>query len=104
MTDEDDPVEMSLPAIVVAETRRLFRITPAAVDYLKPSLQTALVPAETEADARNIASQSDPLGQNWCDPVRFVAESIVTPERHVIGDVIFKSVPFNAKIPKARKG
>jgi len=103
MTDEENPIELSLPALSVAETRRLFRLSPAAVDYLKPSIQTALVPADTEDDARRIATETDPLGQDWQDQMRFVADSIVTTESHVIGDIIFKSVPTGAKLPKSKR-
>jgi hypothetical protein len=88
MTDEEGPIELSLPVLLVAETHRLFRLSPAAVDYLKSSIQTALVPADTEGDARRIATETNPLGQDWRDQTRFVADSIVTTESHVIGDII----------------
>lgn len=104
MTDEDDdPIEASLPALNVAETHKLFRLFPASVDYLKPSIQTALVPTDNENDARRIATETDPLGQDWRDQTRFVADSIVTPESHVVGDIIFKSVPTGAKLPKSKR-
>jgi hypothetical protein len=82
----------------------MYRLVLAVVDYLKPSVQTALVPADNGDDARRIAAKTDPLGQDWQDPVRFVADSIFTSERHVIGDVVFKSVPVSSKLPKYRKG
>lgn len=101
--DEDEPIEVPSPAITVPETHRLFRLAPAAVDYLKPSAQTALVPADNEDDARRIATEMDPLGKGWRDEVRFVADSIVTSHSHVVGDIVFKSEPTGTKRPKTGK-
>lgn len=95
--DDDDPIKVSLPARSVA------RLAPAVVDYLQRSIQTALVPADSEDDARRIATETDPLGHDWRDQTRFVADTIVTPESHVVGDIIFKSVPTGAKLPKSKR-
>ena len=57
MMDDDEPIEVpSPPSMTVPETHRLFRLVPAVVDYLKQSMQTALVPADNEDDARRIAT------------------------------------------------
>lgn len=64
----------------------------------------ALIPAETEEDARRLATLADPMGRDWCDDLRFVAESMETPERHVVGDVIFRSTPNSASNSKRLGG
>lgn len=67
-------------------------LTPA-LNLLEKSRQIAIVPAETEGVARAIATRADPMGRDWRDRVSFAADSIETTERHVIGDVIFRSIP-----------
>jgi hypothetical protein len=65
-------------------------MTPA-LNLLDKSRQIAIVPAEIEDDARAIATTADPMGRDWRNSRTFAAESIDTSERHVIGDVIFRS-------------
>lgn len=101
--DDDAPTEILTDPVSVQETRRLYRLTPAVVDLLKASYQTALVPADSEEDARVAATRADPLGQDWRDTRLFNAESNITPERHVIGDVVFRSVPISTKISKSKR-
>lgn len=91
MAEDDDIPEITLPPVVVAETGRLFRLTPAFNDLSQSSRQIALVPADTEEAARAIATAADALGRDWRDERAFLADSIDTSERHVVGDVIFRS-------------
>ncbi|KZD21353.1 hypothetical protein [Tardiphaga robiniae] len=106
MSDEDEPVtEIAATPVLVPETNRLWRLTPA-LDLLAKSRQIAIVPAETEDVARAIATTADPMGRDWRDPHAFAADSIETSERHVIGDVIFRSTPAPAaaKAKRSKRG
>ena len=89
----DDIPELAARQIAVDETHRLFRLTPTASDLLQASRQIALVPANSEDEARRLATMSDPMGRDWRNASLFTADSMDTPERHVIGDVIFRSTP-----------
>ncbi|WP_441228133.1 hypothetical protein AB7813_12765 [Tardiphaga sp. 20_F10_N6_6] len=93
MSDDDEPVtEIAAPPVPVPETNRQWKLTPA-LNLLEKSRQIAIVSAETEDDARAIATTADPMGRNWRDAHLFTADSMETTERHVIGDVIFRSTP-----------
>jgi hypothetical protein len=92
MADEPDIPEVPAAPIEIAETHFLFRLTPATEDLAQRSRQVAIVPAESELQARQIAQTADPFGRDWLNPSLFVCDRTETPERHVIGDVIFKSV------------
>ncbi len=92
MSEDDEPVTEVTPPVVVPETNRLWRLTPA-LNLLEKSRQIAIVHADTEDDARAKLPTADPMGRDWRDPLLFTAESIETPERHVMGDVIFRSTP-----------
>jgi hypothetical protein len=102
MTDDDDITELAASLITVPETNRLYRLTPAAHDLSRPSRQIALVPAETEEDARRMATMADPMGRDWRNAASVVADSMETQERHVVGDVVFRSTP-NLKAITKRK-
>jgi hypothetical protein len=102
MSEDDDITEIASPPVMVAETNRIFRLSPAFDDLSQTSRQIALVPAESEEIARAIATAADALGRDWRDERAFIADSIETEERHVIGDVIFRSTP-NAAPMKRRK-
>jgi hypothetical protein len=93
MSDDDDIQEIASERITVPETNRLYRLTPVFEDLSRPHRQIALVPADNENDARALATAADALGRDWRDESAFRAESIHTEERHVIGDVIFRSTP-----------
>lgn len=72
----------------------LFRLVPVADNDLSRSgRQVAIVAAETEDEARQIASVHDAFGRNWRDPHFAACESLETSETHVFGDVIFRSGP-----------
>ena len=58
------------------------------------SRQIAIVGANSEDDARLFASDADPFGHEWRDPMKFVCDTFNTEEDHVVGDVIFRSVPI----------
>jgi hypothetical protein len=95
MTAENDKLEI-LPerTVEVRETRKLFRLAPAADnDLSRSSRQVAIVAADTEDEARQIASLHDAFGRNWRDPNFAVADVIQTTETQVFGDVIFRSEP-----------
>jgi hypothetical protein len=102
MSDDDEPAtEIAAPPVLVPETNRLWKLTPA-LNLLKKSRQIAIVAAETEDDARAIATTADPMGRNWRDIHLFPADMIETTERHVIGDVIFRSTP-TPPVPKPKR-
>jgi hypothetical protein len=103
MSEDRDVPEIAAPPVAVEETNRLFRLTPAADDQSRSSRQMALVPADTEAEARLIVTEADPMGRDWRDPAAFIAESMETPERHVVGDLVFRSTP-NPLAAKQRSG
>jgi hypothetical protein len=69
----------------------------------QPHRQVALVPACSEDEARKIAREADPFGRDWMNPVQFVCEMTETPDRHVIGDVVFQSVAAAAVVKPRRK-
>jgi hypothetical protein len=95
MASEDEKLEI-VPeqAVEVRETRTLLRLTPAAPnDVRRSSRQVAIVAADTEDEARQIASMHDAFGRNWRDPHFAVGESLESGETHVFGDVIFRSEP-----------
>ena len=56
-------------AVEVRETHTLFRLAPAADNDLgRSSRQIAIVAADTEEEARQIASMHDAFGRDWRDP------------------------------------
>jgi uncharacterized protein (DUF1810 family) len=91
MSEDDEIPEIAAPPMAVEETNRLFRLTPVAEDLSQANRQMALVAADTEEEARRIATLSDPRGRDWRDTSLFVADSMETPERHVVGDLVFRS-------------
>jgi hypothetical protein len=60
---EDDKLEI-LPerTVEVRETRTLFRLAPAETNLSRSSQQVAIVAADTEDEARQIASLHDAIG------------------------------------------
>jgi hypothetical protein len=95
MAAEDDKLEV-VPdrAVEVRETRTRFRLAPAAAtDLSRPSRHIAIVAADTEDEAREIAALHDAFGRNWLDPHFAVCDALETSETHVFGDVTFRSEP-----------
>jgi hypothetical protein len=95
MTAENDKPEIVPERTVeVRETRKLFRLAPAADnDLSRSSRQVAIVAADTEDEARQIASKHDAFGRDWRDPLFAACDSLETSATHVFGDVIFRSEP-----------
>ena len=96
MASVDDKLEI-VPeqAIEVRETRSLFRLAPAADnDLSRASRQVAIVAADTEDEARQIAFAHDVFGRDWRDPHFAACESLETSEPHVFGHVVFRSEPM----------
>lgn len=102
-TISDDILEL-VPTVPheVPETTRLIRLTPIGNDLSVANRQVAIVAAETEDYARELASAYDPFGRDWKNESLFSAESFNDADAHVIGDVIFKSAPLSQ--PKEQKG
>jgi hypothetical protein len=78
MAAEDDKLEI-LPerTVEVRETRTLFRLAPAADNnFSRSSRQVAIVAADTEDEARQIASMHDAFGRNWRDPHFAVCDTL----------------------------
>ena len=99
MAAEDEKLEI-VPeqAVEVRETRTLFRLAPAADNDLgRPSRQVAIVAADTEEEARQIASMNDAFGRDWRDRRFAVCDAMETSETHVFGDVVFRSEPVRSK-------
>jgi hypothetical protein len=102
MAAEDEKLEV-VPerAVEVRDTRTLFRLAPAAVNDLgRSSRQIAIVAADTEEEARHIASMHDAFGRDWRDPCFAVCEALDTPGAHVFGDVVFRSEPVATAVGK----
>jgi hypothetical protein len=95
MSAEDEKLEVVPDRTVeVRETRTLFRLVPAAAnDLSRSSRQVAIVAADTEDQAREIAALHDAFGRNWRDPHFAVCDRLETSETHVFGDVTIRSEP-----------
>jgi hypothetical protein len=95
MAAEDDKLEIAPERTVeVRETRMLFRLAPAAEnDLTRSSCQVAIVAADTEDEARQIASKHDAFGRDWRDPLFAACDSLETSATHVFGDAVFRSEP-----------
>ncbi len=97
----DDVVEVRpKQPVVVPQTNTLYRFAPVASDVAR-SRQVAIVAAESEAQARALATSHDPFGRDWRDEEVFACESERIAEPNIVGDVVFTSIPA-ARI-RARK-
>jgi hypothetical protein len=56
--------------------------------------------ADTEEEARQIASLRDAFGRDWRDPRFAVCDTLDTPAAHVFGDVVFRSEPVAIEVGK----
>src|ERR1700733_10709062 len=102
MAAEEEKLEI-IPerAVEVRETRTLFRLAPAAEDDLgRSSRQIAIVAADTEEEARQIASMHDAFGRDWQDPSFTVCDALETSDIHVFGDIFFRSEPVAVEAGK----
>jgi hypothetical protein len=95
MAAEDEKLEVAPERPVeVRETRKLFRLAPAVdSDLSRSSRQIAIVAADTEEEARQIASMHDAFGRDWRNARFAVCDALDAPEAHVFGDVVFRSEP-----------
>jgi hypothetical protein len=81
--------------IAVRETSRLYRLRSARF--------VALVAADTEEEAREMAARQDMFGGNWRDPAVATAEFEDTGESHVFGDVTIAAASPPPRQPRQRK-
>jgi len=104
MIDEPQDLEVRPEQpVTVRETRRLFRLTPVPQgDPAHCRIQVAIVPADTEEEARAIATLHDAAGNDWRDPAFVFCDVIETREAHVVGDATFYSSP--ALVPNRPRG
>lgn len=86
--DEDNIPEIEGPPIAVPETHSIFRLTSKT-----GGRYVAIVAAETQEQARRFAAESDPFGAEWENPNKFECVHTFDPDDHVVGDVVFQSVP-----------
>src|ERR1700733_13269523 len=95
MAAEDEKLEI-IPerAVEVVHKPTRFPLAPAAEDDLGRSRpQIAVAAADTEEEARQIASMHDAFGRDWRDPSLAVCDALETSETHVFGDIFFRSEP-----------
>ena len=79
----------------------MFRLAPAAGnDFGRSNRQIAIVAADSEEEARQIASMHDAFGRDWRNPRFAVCDARDTPEAHVVGDVVFRSEPVAIETEK----
>jgi hypothetical protein len=83
MASEEEKLEIQPDRTVdVREMQRLFRLTPVADnDLTRPSRQVAIVAADPEDEARQIASMHDVFQRDLRDPHFAVGDAMETPER-----------------------
>ena len=82
-----DEVVAEVPAsqpLVVRETQRLYR--------LKAGRFVAVVAADTEDEARDLAASHDALQGDWCNREFASAEFEDTDETHIHGDVLISAL------------
>jgi hypothetical protein len=100
MADEPDDIEVETSEPhAVRETHNLFRLTPTTPDE-RSGRQTAIVPADTEQEARMIAYRHDVRANDWRDPAFATCHMMVSDEAHVVGDILFVSSPDGASKQK----
>ena len=82
MAAENDKLEIVPERTVeVRVTRKLFRLAPVADNDLgRSSRQVAIVAADTEDEARQIAAMHDAFGRDWRDPDFAACDGLETTE------------------------
>jgi hypothetical protein len=79
----------------------VFRLAPAAGnDFGRSNRQIAIVAADSEEEARQIASMHDAFGHDWRNPRFAVCDALNTPEAHVFFYVVFRSEPVANEVGK----
>jgi hypothetical protein len=63
------------------------------IDLSRSSRLVAIVAADTEDEAREIASKHDAFRRDWRDPLFAACDNLETSATDVFGDVIFRSEP-----------
>jgi hypothetical protein len=86
----------------VRETTSLFRLARVASDLSRSSRLVAIVAADTQVEAREIAAKHDVFGRDWRNPGYAVCETMQTTECHVFGDVVFRSEPVTIEDRRRR--
>ena len=95
---EADDVVAEVPAgqpFAVRETQRLYR--------LKAARFLAVVAADTEAEARELAARHDAFVGDWQNPEFASAELEETGEAHIFGDVVI-AAHATAPVKRSNKG
>jgi hypothetical protein len=95
---EADDVVAEVPAgqpFAVRETQRLYR--------LKAARFLAVVAADTETEARELAARQDGMGGDWQNPEFASSEFEETGEVHVFSDVVI-SAHAAAPVKRPKKG
>lgn len=102
MGDEDEAIEVvQQRAMNVRLTRTLYRLTPIA--EIGPGLfgrHIATIAADTEDEARYLASLHDPFRRDWKNRGFASADAQHSDDDHLFGDVTFRSEPPPAELPK----
>jgi hypothetical protein len=88
MSEDEKILEIEGPSIAVAETHSVFRLTSKT-----GGRYVALVAADTHEQARRFAAEADPFDADWEDPEKFECVHTIDPKDHVLGDVVFQSIP-----------
>jgi hypothetical protein len=95
MIEDDDLIpEVDSPPIAVPETNLVFRLEPTSAK----GRYVAIIAAENEGQARRFAADSDPFGAEWENPSKYSCTRSEGTETHVVGDVMFQSIPIPTKI------
>lgn len=92
MSDDNTPLEIQSPPIVVPETKLVFRLTPTTSSIGR---YIAIIAAEEEGQARRFAAYADPFGAEWENPKKYYCTVLTDPSLHVVGDVVFQTMPSN---------
>src|ERR1700743_3727655 len=99
MAAEDEKLEI-IPerAVEVSETGTLF---PCSEDDLgRSSRQIAIVAADSEEEARQIASMHEAFARDWRDPSFAVCDALELSDIHVFGDIFFRFEPVAVEAGK----
>jgi len=88
MPEDEEIPEINSPPIAVPETHSIFRLVSKT-----GGRYVAIVAAETHEQARRFAADADPFGAEWENPDKFDCVHSIDPKDHVVGDVVFQSVP-----------
>jgi hypothetical protein len=96
MADDDGGIEIvSRRAVDFRLTRTLYRLTPFSDSGSKGlGRPVVVVAADTEEEARHLASMHDPFRRDWKDRKFAAAQLQHSDEDHLFGDVTLRSEPW----------